>query len=163
MAGSILSSLGFATGSSTVSRSPIKGAQSPPRARWSIRAHLCAWSLPHFSRLRLSLPGAHASYLPLSCTLPGAGAPSHETNVTWGTHNTGRISTRTRLRRRVPFWLSWVYPPEEAAVLPAPEEMVLIQGFDWELMSVRGACRAGGYRGYGRGGECCLEAARKGG
>eukprot|EP00802_Teleaulax_amphioxeia_P003256 Tamp_03259.p1 GENE.Tamp_03259~~Tamp_03259.p1 ORF type:complete len:626 (-),score=99.07 Tamp_03259:298-2175(-) len=78
--GSILSSLGFATGSSTVSRSPIKGAQSPPRAR---------------------------------------------------------ISTRTRLRRRVPFWLSWVYPPEEAAVLPAPEEMVLIQGFDWELMSDR--------------------------
>lgn len=48
-----------------------------------------------------------------------------------------KITTRTRLGRRAPFWLSWIYRPQVAKAVAVPENMVLIQGFDWELMSDR--------------------------
>jgi len=48
-----------------------------------------------------------------------------------------RSSTRTRLRRRLPFWLSWLFGPTKAVALPQRGELVLIQGFDWDLMSNR--------------------------
>ena len=48
-----------------------------------------------------------------------------------------KVSTRTRLRRRMPFWLSWIYRPQGPTDLPSPRDMVLLQGFDWELLSDR--------------------------
>ena len=76
------------------------------------------------------------------CSIPvlcfgAATSPLRQTPTKTQSPPRRKISTRTRLRRRTPFWLSWVYRPPAAKAVVAPGDMVLLQGFDWELMSDR--------------------------